>query len=233
MAYKLNFQEKETISTLQSAVTSSHEHEYNVEIRKKNEKLKKMISERISMQNISTKKQYKEVSVDRDEPAIDVQQIPLPLKHKSLAVTEEIIPTVVKPRFTIHIDFKDDDIIEKSNEYATEIPLETIDSSEQMQLIEDTSVSKKNLPKSILKNSETNSNLKKIQFQEVSAVIASPESDTDDSTDKSEVDPWNLVDQHRNALNRKHKSSFSPPPLPNSSPPSLHMDEPSNNYSSA
>lgn len=238
MAHKLNIQEeKGTISTLQSAATSSYEHEYNVELREKNEKLKKMISERISTENTSAKKkkQYREVSVDRDEPAKNVQQIPLPLKRTSLEVTKELIPPVVKPRTIIHIDSKDDDLIENSHEYVTKITSETVDNPEQIQVIEETPVSEQKLPKSILKNSDTNSNLKKIKFQEVSAVITSSESgsDTDDSSDNYEEDTWNLVDQHRNALNRKDISSSSPPPLPTSSPPSLAMAEQSNNYSFA
>lgn len=183
------------------------------------------------LESSASSKQYREVSVDRDESEIDVQQIPLPSKRKSLEVAKEIpiTPPVVKPRTIIHKESIDDVTTVDSHENVDAIQIENMEN----EFIEDAPVFEKILPKSILKNSETNSNTKKIQFQDVSATDTSSEMDTDDSSDYYEEDPWNLVDQHRNALNRKHRNSPSPPPLPKTSPPSLDMDEPNKDYSLA
>lgn len=181
-----------------------------------------MISERISLENTASQ-QYREVSVDR-EP---VAEAPVALKRKSLEV---LTPPVVAPRTIIKIEPKEE-VAEITKEEVAEIPKEEVaEVIDTPDTIEATPILSQKLPKSILKNSETNTNTKTIKFQEV-VVISSSESESEDSSDFSDEDPWNLVDQHRNALNRKEKNS-SPPPLPKSSPPSLDMEK-SNNYSFA
>lgn len=185
----------------------------------------------------SSSKQYRELSVDRDEPVVDVQQVPLPSKRTFLEVAKEIpiIPPVVTPRTSIIHKESIDDVTTLDSQSIDNVDAIQIENKESQFIAEDAPVFEKILPKSILKNSETNSNTKKIQFQDVSATDTSSEMDNDsDSSDFYEEDPWNLVDQHRNALNRKHRNSPSPPPpLPKSSPPSLDMDDPNKDYSLA
>lgn len=83
------------------------------------------------------------------------------------------------------------------------------------------------LPKSILKSSETTTAAKSITFQSNPETIyhsaASSSSSTYDSYSDEEEDVWSRVDQHRFQLTRNQQDI--PPPLPKTPPPSVEEEE--------